>query len=499
MEKNNQPKKVVIIGAGPGGLASAMILSAQGFTVEVLEKKSYVGGRCSAVKAGDYVFDLGPTFVMLPEVFQEVFALSGHKLSDYVDLRLLDPLYSLHYADGREFRVHFDKQELKKEIARLFPGDEKNYDIYFQAQKKKFDLMYPCLKLPYGKWYNYFRPKLIKASLYMNLFSSVYGVLAKYFKHEDLRIAMAFQAKYLGMSPWHCPGPFTILSYAEHAFGVFHPIGGVHKISEAMAEVAKKNGATIRLNCGVDKVLVENGKTKGVRLASGEELLADAVIMNADFAQGMKDLVEKKDRPKTTDKKLAEYKYSCSTFMIYLGVKSKFPRFPHHNIFFSSNYKKNIDEIFAGQLSPEPSFYIQNASVTDPQLAPEGKSTLYILVPVPNNTSKIDWETQKKPFRDLVLKMAGEKLGVNNLEELIEVERVVTPADWNSSADVYNGAVFNLSHTIDQMLYLRPHNEFEEIPGMYIVGGGTHPGSGLPTILESGRITAEIIKQKFSQ
>jgi phytoene desaturase len=124
---------------------------------------------------------------------------------------------------------------------------------------------------------------------------------------------------------------------------------------------------------------------------------------------------------------------------------------------------------------------------------------LYILVPVPNNTSKIDWETQKKPFRDLVLKMAGEKLGVNNLEELIEVERVVTPADWNSSADVYNGAVFNLAHTIDQMLYLRPHNEFEEIPGMYIVGGGTHPGSGLPTILESGRITAEIIKQKFSQ
>jgi phytoene desaturase len=494
---NNQKKKVVVVGAGPGGIASAMILSAKGFEVEVLEKQNIVGGRCSALTVGDYTFDLGPTFVLLPDIFHEIFKMSGHKLSDYVDMKQLDILYSLHYQDGRNFKVYFDKTELKEEIKKLFPGDEKNYERYFKDQTRKYNLMFPCLQVPYVKWYHYFRPKLLKAVWVMDIFSSVYGVLAKYFKHEDLRIAMAFQAKYLGMSPWECPGPFTILSYSEHAFGVFHPIGGVHKISEAMAEVAKKNGSKIRLGTAVKEILVENGKTTGVLLENGERVNADAVVMNVDFAMGMQKLIKPEHRPKTTDQKLKNYKYSCSTFMVYLGVKQQFSHLTHHNIFFSGNYKKNIEEIFEGKLSEDPSFYVQNPSVTDKTLAKEGKSTLYILVPVPNNVSGINWQTEKKAFRDKIIKLVAEKAKIPNLEEIIEEERIVTPEDWQAKANVYNGAVFNLAHTLDQMLYLRPHNEFEEIPGLYIVGGGTHPGSGLPTILESGRITAEMIMGKM--
>jgi len=489
--------KVIIIGAGPGGLSSAMILAHRGFDVVVYEKQSYIGGRTSSIKVGDFTFELGPTFVMLPQAFEEVFEFSGRKLSDYVEMKLIDPMYRLRFGDGRDFKVHFDKEKLKSEIARLFPGDEKGYDKYLAREKNKFEKMYPCLKVPYQKWYHYLSPNLLKAFPYMDNFISVHDVMKKYFKYEDMMISMTFQAKYLGMSPWTCPGAFSILSYIEHTFGIFHPIGGVHKIPEAMAKVVHEDGGQIILNATVEKLMIEGGKVVGVELQDGKKDRADHVILNADFATGMIKLVPEKYRPKWTNKKIEKSSFSCSTFMLYLGLKKKFD-FEHHNIFFSSDYKKNIEEIFESKTLPQdPSFYIQNASVTDSTLAPEGKSTIYVLVPVPNLDAGIDWRQEKKRYRDLIIKKIAERTEMKDIESLIEVERVITPLDWSDKIDVYKGAVFNLAHTLGQMLYFRPHNRFDSLPGLYIVGGGTHPGSGLPTILESGRITADIISGKF--
>ncbi len=492
-------KKVIIIGAGPGGLSSAMILAYRGYDVSVYEKQGVVGGRTSPITGNGFTFELGPTFVMLPGIFEEIFTLSGKKLSDYINWKKLDTLYRLKFDDGRNFVVSDDKEKLKQEIARLFPGDEKGYDLFLKKQKKQFERMYPCLKIPYESFFDYFRLRLLRALPYMNNFSSLYDVMSRYFKHEDMKISMTFQAKYLGMSPWHCPGAFSILSYIEHEFGIYHPIGGVHKITEAMAKVATENGAKINLNSPIKEILIKDGKAVGVLLEDGTEDFADTIIMNADFAAGMTKLIPKKYREHTrwSDKKIEQRPFSCSTFMLYLGLKKKYDT-PHHSIFFAKDYKENIAEIFDKKSLPQdPSFYIQNASVTDDTLAPEGKSALYVLVPVPNLSAKdIDWNEQKEVYKELVLKKIAEKTEFKDIKDQIEFERVITPLDWERKVNVYKGAVFNLAHTLGQMLYLRPHNKFESIPGLFIVGGGTHPGSGLPTILESGRITADLIDKQ---
>jgi phytoene desaturase len=308
-------------------------------------------------------------------------------------------------------------------------------------------------------------------------------------------MAMGFQAKYLGMSPWECPGAFSILSYTEHAFGVFHPMGGVHKISEKMADIVLEYGGKIDLGTPVKNITMENGKATGVLLEDGGVLSADYVIMNADFAYGMKTLISEKDRPSYTNAKLFTMKYSCSTFMLYLCLDKKYD-IPHHNVIFGADYKRNVDEIFGGKGMPtDPAFYLHNPSVMDPSLAPEGCSTLYVLVPVSNLQTPFAWEEKKREFRDMLVKMIEEKTELTDLSAHIKDERIITPLDWKEKLNVENGATFNLAHNLGQMLYLRPHNRFNDIKNLYLVGGGTHPGSGLPTILESGRIAAKMIAE----
>lgn len=493
----NSKKRIIIIGAGPGGLSAAMILANHGYSVTVLEEKPYLGGRNSALKAEDYIFDLGPTFIMLPDVFKETFEEAGLNIENYISLKKLDLMYRLHYADGRDFKVYFDKSKLKQEIERLFPGEAKGYEKYLAGQKIQFDRLYKCLTIPYLHWYNYLRWKLIKALPIIRFGRSVYNVLSSYFKSEDLKIAMAFQAKYLGMSPWTCPGGFSILSYVEHAFGVYHAMGGVHKISEGLAKAAQEKGVEIKLKNKVKKIIFEKRRAIGVELENGEIVKADAVVMNADFAHGMSCLIDNKLRKKYSDEDLNNREYSCSTFMIYLGVNKRYD-IPHNNIFFSSDYKTNVEAIYEKMTLPEdPSFYIQNASATDSSLAPEGKSTIYILVPVPNLKAKIDWEKEKDKYKELVLSLIEKRTELKDIRQHIEVEKIITPLDWQNKASVFDGAVFNLAHSLDQMLYLRPRNKLENYDNLYIVGGGTHPGSGLPTIVESGRIVARLIAKKF--
>ena len=494
MENSKRKEKVLIIGAGPGGLSSAMLLAHKGYDVSVYEARDRVGGRNATITEKGYTFEIGPTFVMLPNVFEDTFRDAGREMGRYLDMRSLPIMYELHYSDGRKFDVFFDKEKLKLEIERLFPTESKGYDRYLKENKIKYERLYKCLTVPYMRVWNYFRWKLLRAFPVMSIPKTVYGVLSKYFKSDDLKIAMSFQAKYLGMSPWECPGAFTILSYVEHAFGIYHPMGGVHKISEAMAKVAEEDGAKIYLNTKVKRIMVGKENVRGVELESGELVEADHVIMNTDFARGISTLLSGKERGKYSDIYLENKKYSCSTFMIYLGVSKKYD-LPHHNIFFSANYKKNVTEIFKGYGIPEdPSFYVQNASITDSSLAPEGKSTIYILVPVSNTLkAKVDWQKEKQGLRNLIIKKFKEKTGFSDIEEHIEFEKIITPDDWHNDMNVYHGAVFNLAHSLDQMLYLRPHNRFPEYDNLYIVGGGTHPGSGLPTIIESGRIAANLI------
>jgi len=485
-------KKIIIIGAGPGGLSAAMLLSHRGFDVTVYEKDGQVGGRSQSYEMGGYLFDAGPTFLLMKFILDEVFSESGAHVEDYMKCTRLDPMYKIYFQD-LVFELTDDTQLMQERIEKTF-GEGEGFLKFINREKKRFWKMFPCLQKPYGSVKDFFDWNLIKALPHLSLGRSMYDELGLYFKDERLKMSFTFHSKYIGMSPWECPAYFMILPYMEHAFGIYHVEGGLAQIAKGMAKVAEENGAKIHLNTPVKELIIENKTVRGVMLENGETVHADETIINADFAYAMTALAKGKTK-KYTPEKLAKKQYSCSTLMFHWGLDGILD-LPHHSFFPSKDYKQFTHTLFKEfKVSPDISFYVRNASVTDSTLAPSGKSSLYILVPVPNNLSKIDWEKDKKQYRDLVLSILEKRLGIKNLEKRIEVEKIVTPQDWQEDHNVYLGATFSMAHTVNQMIYFRPHNKFEEFEHCYLVGGGTHPGSGLPTIWESARITSNLISK----
>jgi phytoene desaturase len=492
-----QQKRVIVVGAGPGGLAATMLLASKGYDVTVIEKRDDVGGRNSAMRVGGFTFDVGPTFLLMKDVLEGIFRQAGRDLHAYAQIKELDPMYRLLFKGGRALYPSRDKEKMKATLEAFAPGSFAGYLKYLEKERRKYDQLIPCLQMPYGHIRDFFSWQLISSIPYLDAHTSIYNVLARYFDGDDTRIAFTFQAKYIGMSPWEAPGTFSIISFIEHGDGIFHVMGGLNQLSQGMARAARESGAKIRTATAVRRVLVENRTAIGVELEDGTVERTDYVVVNADFGQAMTKLVRAEDRRKWTDAHIASRRYSCSTFMLYLGMKRRYDDIPHHSIIFADDYRKNIDDIVrTGTLSNDFSFYVQNASVTDLSLAPAGKCALYVLVPVPNNQKGIDWQREAPLLRERVLDLMEKRGGYTGLRENIEVERMITPADWEQKVDVYNGATFNLAHNVGQMLYFRPHNEFEEFKNCYLVGGGTHPGSGLPTIYESGRISAELIMKR---
>lgn len=488
-------RNVIVVGAGPGGLATAMLLAQRGFRVQVFEKQDVIGGRNAKVRLGEYRFDLGPTFLMMKFLLDELFAEGGRRSSDYLQFRRLDPVYALNFPD-KTMLVRSDPEAMKAEIEAHFPGEGASLDRFLQQESQRFRKLYPCLQKNYGTVASLLSPSLLAAAPYIAAGRSLHSVLGDYFRSEQLRLAFTFQSKYLGMSPWDCPGLFTMIPYTEHAHGVYHVMGGLSRISDALAEVAREEGAEIHTSTPVARVLLDGRRAIGVELASGEKVYGDDVVINADFGHAMATLFPEKMLGRYTPAKMRKRKYSCSTFMMYLGLDRTYEA-EHHTIVFARDYKRNIEAITRGVAQFEDiSVYVRNAGKVDSYGAPAGHSALYVLVPVPNNTSGIDWEQHKQAMRETVFRVLRERTSYGDLRPHIQRELIITPADWERKHSVFLGATFNLAHSWNQMLYLRPHNEFEEFSNCYLVGGGTHPGSGLPTIFESARISANLICRK---
>ncbi|MGM0442052.1 MAG: phytoene desaturase family protein [Elusimicrobiota bacterium] len=490
-------KKIVIVGGGPGGLTSGMILAHRGMDVEIFEKENRPGGRNRDIQLGDFKFDTGPTFLMMKYVLEEMFRETGREVSNYIELIKLDPFYRLQFPDKRFFPSG-DMEKMKENIAKVFPGDEEGFEKFMKKEGKRFKSLIPCLQKAYSSLTDFIDPIFLKAIPQLSLNRTLYENLGRYFDAEELKMAFTFQAKYLGMSPWDCPALFTILSYMEYKYNIYHVTGGLNEISKAMSKIVKEEGGKINYNSKVEKILTSGKDVTGIELESGEQIKADEVILNADFGYAVNNLLPAEKLKKWSPEKLKKKKFSCGTFMLYMGLDKKYDSVNHHNIIFADDYRRNVEVMFNEyQLIDDFSFYIQNPSVTDPTLAPEGKSALYVLVPVPNKKSKINWDTEAEKFRSKVIEKIKEKTEMEDIEDHIEVEKILTPEDWNKDYNVYNGSVFNLAHNIRQMLYFRPHNTFEELNNLYLTGGGTHPGSGLPIIYESGRISANLISEKY--
>jgi phytoene desaturase len=482
--------RVAVIGAGPGGLAAAMLLAREGVPVTIFEREPAVGGRTRTITGpGGYRFDIGPTFFLYPRVLKDIFEACGERLEDHVALKRLDPQYHLVFEGGGEIRATADLTRLEQEIGRLAPADARNVRRFLQDNRAKLESFRPILEQAFSSPADLVSPAMLAALPKLRPFSSVDGDLKRYFADPRVRLAFSFQTKYLGMSPFQCPSLFTILSFLEYEHGVYHPVGGCGAVSEAMAAVARRMGVDIRLNTPVDRILYDNGEAVGVE-AGGERFATGSVVVNGDFGHAMRRLVPEAMRPRWRDRKLERAKLSCSTFMLYLGLEGEVGDLAHHTILLARDYERNIREITEGILSEEPSVYVQHAGATDSSLAPPGHTSLYVLVPVPNLRWKIDWAREAPRYRKLVLDRL-KHLGLGDIESRIRFERMVTPRCWQDEFAVFEGATFNLAHNLTQMLYFRPHNRFGR--NVYLVGGGTHPGSGLPVIYEGARITTRLL------
>jgi phytoene desaturase len=504
-------QRVAVIGAGPGGLAAAMLLSRAGAEVTIFERHDRVGGRSAAIEAqaeaGQFRFDMGPTFFLYPRVLADIFAACGRELARETELIRLDPHYDLVFEAGGRISASADPARLQAAVAALAPEDARALPRFMADNRAKLAAFRPVLESAFNGLGDLVSPHMLKSLPLMRPLRSVDSDLGTYFKDERVRLAFSFQSKYLGMSPFRCPSLFTILSFMEYEFGVFHPRGGCGAVMDAMARVARAQGVRFRMATPVREVLVAPGagrarglarraafRARGVRTDAGEEAF-DAVVVNADFAHAMTHLVPDAARRRWTDRRIASKKFSCSTFMMYLGLRGTQDTLAHHTIYLSEDYRGNVADIEAGRAPAAPSFYVQNACVTDPGLAPPGCSTLYVLVPVGNlRRDAADWPAIVRSYRAQTLQRL-ERIGLHDIEQRIVYEKIMTPRDWESDMAIHHGATFNLSHALDQMLCFRPRNRFEDLERMYLVGGGTHPGSGLPVIFESARITSRLLAE----
>lgn len=516
---------VAIIGAGPGGLAAAVLLASSGLRVTLYESQPTLGGRTARVSAtgrdGIYHFDRGPTFFMMPYVLEEVFAAAGKRLRDYVDLTRLDPMYRLLLGRPGKDPITLDTTQdidlMSRRLAAINPRDGEAFKRFIDDNRAKLHAMESTLRSPQRSVFDLFTLDAMKFAPMLNPHLSVHALLSKYFEDPLVRLSVSFQSKYLGMSPFECPSLFTILPFIEYEYGIWHPRGGCNSLIHAMASLAQELGVEIKLATPVRRVECDGVHAKGVVTDQGFTP-HEHVIINADAAWALKNLVPADARRAAagdaySDDTFANKRYSCSTYMLYLGVKGKVD-LPHHTIYVSETYEENLRDITErSRLSDDPSIYVCNPSRTDPTLAPDGNSALYVLVPTPNlqgakgksagggsgaaNNGCIDWSASAPILRERALDQI-ERRFVPDIRSRIDAEVQLTPDDWRN-ANIQFGATFNLAHSLDQMLFRRPQNKLKGFDNLYLVGGGTHPGSGLPTIFLSAHIASRMLCREIGQ
>jgi phytoene desaturase len=492
---------VAIVGAGPGGLSVAMLLAASGLDVTIFESQPVVGGRTRRLEAGPYSFDCGPTFFMMPYVLEEIFGAVGMATSDFVEMKRLDPMYRLLIGNDRgtaptQIDTTGDLQKMAAQLERVQPGDGAAFLRFIADNRRKLALMEPILRSPIRGLADLMNLDTMKVAPVLRPWESIYTHLKRYFKAEESRLAMSFQSKYLGMSPFECPSLFSILPFIEYEYGVWHPIGGCNALTTAMAEAASRLGARIETLSPVQQILFEGQRATGV-VVHGKAQRFDHVVVNADATWAMKNLIPEGLRSRGhKDAALDARRYSCSTFMLYLGMEGEVD-LPHHTIYTSTKYRQNLADIGEGLLSDDASFYVCNPSRIDPTLAPEGDSSLYVLVPTANlkaaaDGAPIDWSKAAPGLREETLARLESVMGIPDAARRVKAEIMFTPDDWRAQ-NINHGATFNLAHNITQMLHWRPQHKLQGFENLWMVGGGTHPGSGLPVIFLASEITSRLL------
>jgi phytoene desaturase len=494
--------KIAIVGAGPGGLAAAINLASLGVEVTVYEKASTPGGRMRGMDVGPYKFDTGPSIMQLPQLVDAMFARAGKRREDYLTLKQLDPNTRIHFWDGSQLDTKSNQAAMADELAKLNPGHKASFNKWMADSKEKYGIAYEKFISTPANSLGYYAPWRLFETLKFKPWQSLYTHLNSYFHDDRVNYAFSYPSKYLGLHPTTCSSVFGVIPYIELQFGVWHVMGGFREFARGMQRCAEDLGVKFRFSTGVKKVNVENQRAIGVTLESGEVVAADRVVMNADLPYAATTLIDDAARAgsRLSNKSLEKAQYSCSTFMMYLGINKRFDELPHHLIYLS-NAARRTDANAVNDMNvdlEDPPFYVCNPTPSDESNAPPGHSTLYVLVPTPNTSRQVKWPEVERTLRQKIPKWLA-KVGLVDVDKHIVEERVITAETWRDDFNVFRGAVFNLSHTWLQLGPLRPNVKSHNIDGLFWVGGGTHPGSGLLTIMESANICGQFVAQELGK
>ena len=492
MEKQvNEMKKIIIIGSGFGGLSAAIRLQAQGFEVTVLEKNDKVGGHAYQLKKAGYTFDMGPSLITAPDIIRSIFKSAGKKLEDYLDLIYLDPFYRIYFHDKSMIDYTADGEKMKSQMAKFNTGDAANYDKFMKYVYEVYKAVIedglgarPFMDL---KGLLEFAPRALKLKAY----KTGYGVVKNYFKDERNRFVFSFHPLFIGGNPFRSPAVYLMIPYLEKDGGVWFTKGGMYSLVKALEKVFLEIGGKIKTSTEVTRIEINNGLTTGV-YAGKEFFPADAVVSNAHFAHTYKDLINQENRHKWTDRKVLGMHYSMSSFLIYLGTKRQYPQLLHHTLILSERYKELVTDIFDRKILPDDfSMYLHAPTRTDPDMAPKGCESMYVLIPVPNLAGDTDWQKMKHPYTDKILKFLEEDFGMEDLRKNIEVMEIFTPQDFAIQRNNYLGSAWGVEPRLTQTAILRPHNRSEDVSNLYLVGASTHPGAGVPGVMLTAEATVK--------
>ncbi len=490
MEKR---KKVVVIGSGFGGLSSAIRLAAKGHDVTIIEKRDKPGGRAYQYEIDGFKFDGGPTVITAPYIFDEIFEAAGKNREEYFKLAPLDPFYRIFDSNGKHFDYMRNEQDVLKEIDRWNPADKKGYLKFTKRTIDIFNLFHPYTDKPFLRFRNMLKimPGVIRLGAYMGTHSYV----KRYIKHDFLRKVFSFHPLLIGGNPFDTPSIYLLIMQFEKEWGVHYAVGGVGSIIQALARLFEELGGTILLNSEVDRIMIQGETVTGVKLKDGTAHKANVVVSNADAAFTYRKLIPEESRKKYSNRQIDRKSYSSSLFVIYFGTKKRYldSKLSHHNIIVSKAYRKLMKEIFKGTKLPNDlSLYMHMPTRSDASIAPDGCELFYVLALVPNMKADIEWEKVAKEYKSKILDFLEENY-LPDLQENIIAEHYIDPPHFQNTLNSHYGAAFSFTPSLMQSAYFRPHNRSEQFKNLYFVGAGTHPGAGVPAVLSSGKIAAELI------
>ena len=489
-------KKVAVIGSGFGGLGIALRLQAQGYEVSLFEKNEMVGGHGSQIKDKGYTFDMGPSLITAPKIIEDLFAVAGEKVEEHLELHYLDPFYRVYFHDKTYIDYNGNEEQMMAQISKFNKDDAKAYPKFLEFSKEIYKAVIEdgLGSTPFNKlsvMLN-FLPQAIKTkALYPG-----YYLASKYFKDYRTRFMFSFHPLFIGGNPFRVPSIYLMISYLEKAGGVWYSTGGMYSLVTAIKNIFEKNGGKVFLNSPVEEIIIENNTAKGVKV-NGQKHNFDLVISNADVTHTHKDLLKDVNLKTWNVNKLKKAKHSMSSFVLYLGTKKKYPELLHHTLILSERYKELVKDIFDNHTLPDDfSMYLHVPSKTDPSMAPEGCESMYVLAPVTNLASGIDWKIEGPKFADKIIDYLENEFGMEGLRENIDYMSYYSPLEFAEKRNSYLGSPWGLEPYLLQTAYFRPHNKNSDISNLYYVGAGTHPGAGVPGVLLSAEATEKLVKEE---